>query len=55
MFLLKKSKIRFAVVAIYLNDLNLIGTPEELLKTVSCLKNELEIKDLRKIKFCLDL
>ena len=40
---IKKSKIRFAIVAIYLNHLNLIGTPEELLKTAFCLKNELAI------------
>ena len=30
-------------------------TPEELTKTTNCLKNEFEIKDLDKTKFCLDL
>ena len=30
-------------------------TPEELTKTTNFLKNEFEIKDLDKTKFCLDL
>ena len=30
-------------------------TPEELTTTTNCLKNEFEIKDLDKTKFCLDL
>ena len=32
-----------------------ILTLEELTKTTNCLKNEFEIKDLDKTKFCLDL
>ena len=39
----------------YVNDLNLIGTPEELIKTSKYLKKKFEIKDLGKMKFCLDL
>ena len=35
---IKKSEIGFAIVAIYVDDLNLIGTPEELSKTTSYLK-----------------
>ena len=54
MFLLKKSEIGFAIIAVYVEDLNLIGTPKELLKTTSYLENEFEIKDLGK-KNCLDL
>ena len=30
MFLLKKSEIGFVIVAVYVDDLNLIGTTEEL-------------------------
>ena len=52
---IKKSEIGFAIVAIYVDDLNLIGTPEELLKITFWLKNEFEMKDLGKIKFCLGL
>ena len=39
----------------YIDDLNLIGTPEELTITAKYLKKEFEMKDIRKIKFCLDL
>ena len=52
---IKKSKTRFAIIAIYVDDLNLIGTPEELTRTTNYLKREFEIKDLRKTKFCLGL
>ena len=53
MFLLK-SEIEFAVVAIYVDDLNLIGIFEELSKTTSSYKKkEFKIKDLGKKKFIL--
>jgi hypothetical protein len=39
---------------LYVDDLNLVGSPEELTKTATYLKNEFEMKDLRKTKFCLD-
>ena len=29
---IRKSKFRFAIIAFYVSDMNLIGTPEELLK-----------------------
>ena len=38
-----------------MNDLNLIATPEELIKTIDYLKNEFKMKDLRKTKYCLGL
>ena len=44
-----------AIVAIYVDDLNLVGTLEELTKIANCLKNEFEMKDLGKTKFCLGL
>ena len=52
---IKKSKIGFAIIAMYVDDLNLVGTPEELTRTTNYLKNEFEMKDLRKTKFCLGL
>ena len=55
MFLSKKSESGFAIVAVYVDDLNLVGTPEELTKIANCLKNEFEMKDLGKTKFCLGL
>ena len=41
----------FAIVVVYVVDLNLVGTPKELTKTANCLKNEFEMKDLSKTKF----
>ncbi|KAM2792524.1 hypothetical protein PS2_004168 [Malus domestica] len=52
---IKKSNSGFAIVAVYVNDMNLVGTPEELHKTVEYLKNEFEMKDLGKMKFFLSL
>ena len=51
----KKSETGFAIIAVYVDDLNLVGTPEELIRTTNYLKNEFEMKDLRKTKFCLGL
>ena len=43
------------IIAVYVDDLNLIGTPEELTKIANYLKNRFEMKDLGKIKYCLGL
>ena len=52
---IKKSKIGFAIIVVYVDDLNLVGTPEELTKKAKYLKRKFEIKDLGKTKFCLSL
>ena len=52
---IKKSKTGFAIIAVYVDDLNLIGTPEELTRTANYLKKEFEMKDLGKTKFRLGL
>ena len=52
---IKKSETRFAIIAIYVDDINLIETPYKLSQTVEYLKKEFEVKDLDKTKFCLDL
>ena len=52
---IKKSETRFAIIDVYVDDLNLVGTPEELTKTVEYLKKEFEMKDLGKTKFCIGL
>ena len=51
---IKKSEPRFAIIIVYVDDLNLIRTLEELIRTTN-LKKEFEMKDLRKTKFCLVL
>ena len=50
-----KSEIEFAIIAVYIDEKNLIRTPDELSKTVEYLKKEFEVKDLDKIKLCLGL
>lgn len=52
---IKRSKNKFVIIAVYVDDINIIGTPEELSKAINCLKKEFEIKDLGRIKFCLGL
>ena len=52
---IKKLESGFAIITVYVDDLNLVRTPEELTKIANCLKNEFEMKDLGKTKFCLGL
>jgi Reverse transcriptase (RNA-dependent DNA polymerase) len=40
---------------VYVDDLNIIGSLEEIEKTVKLLKNEFEIKDIGVTKLCLGL
>ena len=51
----KKVATRFAIIAVYVDDLNLIGTPKELIKTIDYLNKEFEMIYLGKTKYCLDL
>ena len=50
---IKKSEIGFAIIVVYVDDLNLVGAFEELTRTKNYLKKEFEMKDLGKTKFCL--
>ena len=52
---IKKVETGFAIIVVYVDDLNLIRTPEELIKTIDYLKKEFEMKDLGKTKYCLGL
>ena len=52
---IKKSETGFSIIVVYVYDLNLVGTPKELTKTAEYLKNEFEMKDLGKTKFCIGL
>ena len=36
---IKKSEIRFTIIVVYVDDLNLVGTPEELTRTTNYLKS----------------
>ena len=52
---IKNSKSRFDIVVVYVDDLNLVRTLEELTKTTNYLKNDFEMKDLGKTKNFLGL
>ena len=52
---IKKSETGFSIIVVYVDDLNLAGTPKELTKTAEYLKKEFEMKDLGKTKFCIGL
>ena len=43
------------IIAVYVDDLNILGTSGEIYQTVEYLKKEFEMKDLGKTKFCLGL
>ena len=51
---INKSKIEFAIIAVYIDDMNWIVTFEELSRTIEYLK-EFKVKDFSKIKLYLDL
>ena len=52
---IKKSETGLIIIAIYVDHLNLIWTPEKLTKTTNYLKKEFEMKDLGKTRYCLGL
>ena len=52
---IKKSELGFAILAVYVDNINLFETPEELTRTATCLKDEFEMKELGKTKYCLGL
>ena len=52
---IKKSHSGLAIVAVYVDDMNLIGTPAELEEIAAHLKSEFEMKDLGKTRYCLGL
>ena len=52
---IKKVISDFVVLAVHVDDINLIGSPAELKKAIDYLKKEFEMKDLGKTKLCLGL
>ena len=53
---IKKTENGLTIIAVYVDDLNLIGTPEELIKTANnYLKKKFEMKGLGKTRYCLGL
>ncbi|XP_059310677.1 uncharacterized protein LOC132062043 [Lycium ferocissimum] len=52
---IKNTISEFVVFAVYVDDINLIGTPAELKKATDYLQKEFGMKDLGKTKLCLGL
>ena len=52
---IKRYQSQFVIIAVHVDDLNIIGTLEELQKAANCLKLEFEMKDLGRTRFCLGL
>ena len=52
---IKKTTSGCVIIAVYVDDLNIVGTNDEIQEVVSYLKKKYEIKDLGKIKYCLGL
>ena len=50
-----KSLNGFIIIAVYVDDMNIIGTPKELDEARSCLTKEFEMKDLGQTKYCLQI
>ena len=52
---IRRSVSDFVIIAVYVDDFNLIGTSQGLAEAMDCLKKEFEMKDLGRTKFCLGL
>ncbi|KAJ0523084.1 putative RNA-directed DNA polymerase [Helianthus annuus] len=52
---IKRSLSKFTIIAVYVDDINIIGAPEEIEKTANILKKEFKMKDLGTTKLCLGL
>ena len=52
---IKKTSSGFAIIAVYVDDMNIVGTLDEIRETTSYLKSEFEMKDLGKTRMCLGL
>ena len=50
MHLYQEIKNQICNIIVYVDDLNLVGTPKELTRTTKYLKNEFEMQDLEKTK-----
>ena len=52
---MKRSKNEFPLIIVYVDDINIVGTLNELTKAIDCLKKEFEIMFLKRQNFCLRL
>ena len=52
---IKRFGPEYVIIAVYVDDVNIIGTPGELPRAIEYLKRGFEMKDIGKTKFCLGL
>ncbi|KAL0439447.1 UNVERIFIED_CONTAM: Retrovirus-related Pol polyprotein from transposon TNT 1-94 [Sesamum latifolium] len=52
---IKRTELGFVIIAVYVDDLNMFGSPEEIRQAAGYLKSEFEMKDLGTTKYCLGL
>ncbi|KAL8155915.1 hypothetical protein AgCh_001101 [Apium graveolens] len=52
---IKRSSTGFVIIDVYVDDLNIIGTTEDITNAANYLKNEFEMKDLGRTRFCLGI
>jgi hypothetical protein len=52
---IRKSSTGFAIISVYVDNLNIIGHAKDIYEAHNHLKKEFEMKDLDKTKFCLGL
>ena len=52
---IKETISGFVIIAVYVDDLNIIGTENEIHEATVYLKEEFEMKNLGKTKYCLGL
>ncbi|KAL8156462.1 hypothetical protein AgCh_001527 [Apium graveolens] len=52
---IKRSSTGFVIIAVYVDDLNIFGTTEDITNVANYLKNEFEMKDLGRTRFCLGI
>lgn len=53
MYLYKEIRIWFCYYSSYVDDINIIGIPEEIKQSVEYLKKEFKMKELGKMNYCL--
>jgi len=46
---------KFSIVVDYVDDINIVRTPNELTKTIDSIKKEFHMKNLGRVTFCLGL
>jgi len=52
---LKRSKNEIAIIIVYVDDINIVETSNEITKAIDFLNKEFEVKDFEKAKFLFEI